>query len=207
MRLRGWFGGLILLCALAAAQSTAGTTTRARKKSPGVEKPSCATGATCFAGEVSDERGYLHAINNDLDFVLEPGWTIGVRASHPAGDCGDFANVLNPPYRQHRALYINVTYGWTAEEETAYSPREFDFVTNCADYRTEADRLDIVLWPYTATQEKYDQALAKLGSSPAGKGRLWVTDSRITHAEDTEFQKGRIEWMKFTVEIRLPKRY
>src|SRR5579872_6952656 len=100
MRLRGWLGGLILLCALAAAQSTGGRTTKATQKR--VEKPSCAAGATCFSGEVSGEQSYLHAINDDLDFVLEPGWTIGVRPSHQdgdrgqEGDCGDFANVLNP---------------------------------------------------------------------------------------------------------------
>jgi hypothetical protein len=62
-----------------------------------------------------------------------------------------------------------------------------------------------VLWPYTATPQKVQEAMAKLGTSPLGKGRLWITDSRISHSVDTSNEKpGRIEWMKFSVEIVLP---
>lgn len=105
-----------------------------------------------------------------------------------------------------RALYIDTSYGWSAEDEVADSPRDFRFVTNCASYRTESERLNIVLWPYTATQRKYDEALAKLGSSPLGKGRLWIAGSRISHSGDTPNEKlGKIDWMKFTVEIELPR--
>ena len=96
---------------------------------------------------------------------LTPGWNITIVPAHPEGSCDEFASVLNPPYRAHRDLYIDRSYGWTAEEEVASSPREFNFVTNCEDFRTESERLSIVLWPYTATQKKYDEALTKLGSS------------------------------------------
>lgn len=82
------------------------------------------------------------------------------------------------------------------------SPREFRFVTNCSDYQTESARLNIVLWPYTATPDKEKEALAKLGTSPVGKGRLWITDSKVSHSTDTADEKlGRIEWMSFSVEI------
>ena len=90
-----------------------------------------------------------------------------------------------------------MSYGWTAEQETSVSPREFHFVTNCADERIESERLNVVLWPYSWPKEKYDEALATLGSSPKGAGRLWITASRI--------RAGKIEWMKFSVEIRLPR--
>src|SRR5215831_17389790 len=60
--------------------------------------------------------------------------------------------------------------------------------------------------PYTATKQKYEEAFDKLGTSAAGKGRLWITDSKISHSRDTPDEKlGRIEWMKFTVEITLPR--
>ena len=50
-------------------------------------------------------------------------------------------------------------------------------------------------------------ALEKLGTSPLERDRLWIADSRISHAGDTPDNKlGEIEWMKFTVEIKLPQR-
>ena len=100
-----------------------------------------------------------------------------------------------------------MSYGVTAEEEVADSPREFSFVTNCADYRTESRRLRTVLWPYTATRRDYEDALAKLGTSPLGKGRLWITDSRVSHSDGKPGEhRGSIRWMKFAVEINLPGR-
>ena len=67
---------------------------------------------------------------------------------------------MNAPYRGHNALYIDESYGWSAEQEVSASPREFSFVMNCTDYRTEMARLNIVLWPYTATPKQAEEALA-----------------------------------------------
>jgi len=178
---------------------------RATRKVPGTNKPACPVGAICFTGEVSEGQEFRKSLNSDLEFVLEPGWSIAVVPKRPEGDCQEFASVVNAPYRAHRDLDIDASYEWTAEQEVSSSPREFRFVTNCADYRIEDERLGIVLWPYTATPRKVQEAMAKLGISPLGKGRLWITDSRIGHANDTPGEKpGRIEWMKFSVEIVLP---
>ena len=133
-------------------------------------------------------------LTDNLAFVLEPGWTIAIVPKRPEGDCREFASVANAPYRAHRDLYIDTSYGWTAEEEVSTSPREFRFVTNCADYRTESDRLAIVMWPYTSTDEKYQEALAKLGTLARGTGRLWITGSKTSHTDDTAAnQVGKIE--------------
>jgi hypothetical protein len=114
--------------------------------------------------------------------------------------------VVNPPYRAHRALYIDTSYGFTAEDEIASSPREFNFVTNCKDYRTEFKLLSIVLWPYTVSAREADEAMDKLGQSSQGKGRLWITGSQISHGGDTpDIKMGKVEWMTFSVEIVLPK--
>ena len=124
--------------------------------------------------------------------MLQPAWIITIATHPPAPDCGDLAWIATPPYMAHHALLIDASHGWSAEDEVGTSPREFGFVTSCADSRTEIDRY-----------LKGD--LAKLGTSPQGIGRLWITDSKISHARDTnEDKSGKIEWMKFSVEIKVP---
>lgn len=172
-----------------------------------INRPECPGGAICFSGQVSGGQGFRRDLNADLEFVLNPGWTIAVVPKHPEGDCNELASVVNPPYRSHRTLNIDTSYGWTAEEEVTASPREFSFVTNCGDYRTEFSRLSLVLWPYTGTEKQVEEAQAKLGTSPLGKGRLWITDSKTSHAGDTAHESlGKIECLRFSVEIQLPRK-
>jgi hypothetical protein len=179
-------------------------------------KPVCSAGAICFSGEVSAGNGFHKDLNDELalDLHLEADsrsfpagqWTIVVSPRQPEKDCTEFASVVTPPYRSHNDQMIDTSYGVTAEDEVSSSPRQFNFVTNCKDYGTESKRLEIVLWPYNWTEREQDKALAELGSSPLGTGRLWITDSRISHANDTSDNKlGNIEWMRFTVEIRMPQ--
>jgi hypothetical protein len=178
----------------------------APRKVPGADKPECRPGAICFAGEVSEGQEFRKTLNPELEFVLAGGFGIAIVPTRPEGECQEFASVVNAPYRAHIDIYIDTSYGWTAEDEVSKSPREFRFVTNCADYRTESARFRIVLGFADATPRKYEAALATLGTSPLGTGRLWITDSRISHAGDTaEVKLGRIEWMKFSVEIILPR--
>ncbi len=194
----------VLFCAGAAVAQSTGRTAR---KNPATNRPVCSAGAICFSGRVSEGAEFRKALTKDLEFVLQPGWTIAIEPTHKQGDCNEFASVVNSPYRAHRALYIDMSYGFTAEEEVAGSPREFNFVTNCKDYQTEADLLQIVLWSYSVTEQKYEEAMDKLGKSPQGKGRLWITASKISHEDDTpESKLGKIEWMTFTAEIVLPRR-
>ena len=154
---------LLLFCSPLARDQTTPTSPH---NSPASRKPVCSTEAICFSGEVFEGKAFHRSLKNDLEFALKAGWTIAIVPKHSADTCDEFASVVNAPYRQHRELDIDTSYGWTAEEETSSSPREFQFVTNCADYRTESERLNTVLWPYTATQRKYEEAMAKLGSSP-----------------------------------------
>jgi hypothetical protein len=192
---------LLLFPLIADAQNTV----RASRKVPGVDKPVCSPGAICFSGEVSEGQEFHKTLNTNLEFVLAGGWGISIVPKRPESDCDEFASVVNAPYRAHRALDIDTSYGWTAEDEVSASPREFRFVTNCNDYRAEFERLQNVLWP--RAPEKAEEALAKLGTSPLGKGRLWITDSKVSHAGDTADKTlGKIEWMTFRVEIILPRR-
>jgi hypothetical protein len=201
--------GILLLSVCYACTADAQESRTAPRKRPPANKLMCSQGAICFSGKVSTGEEFRKELNSQLEFVLKPAWTISIEPKRREANCGDgeFANVENPPYRAHREIYINASYGWTAEQEVSVSPCEFDFVTNCVDFRTESDRLSIVLWPYTAKSEKeYDEAMAKLGSVPLGKGRLWITGSKISHANDTppDQIEGKIEWLQFSAEIMLP---
>ncbi len=144
-------------------------------------------------------------MNSDLEFSLEGEWEIDVVPRHPTEICDEFTSAVNAPIQAHNELEIDGSYGWSAEDEVAASPREFAFVTNCADQQAETKRLWIVLGVKDGTESEQKEATEKLGTSPMGNGRLWITDSRISHSADTRDDKlGRIEWMRFTVEIRLP---
>jgi len=139
------------------------------RKVPGAEKPECRRGAICFSGEVSAGQEFRKTLNSELEFVLAGGFGIAIVPTRPEGDCDEFASVVNAPYRAHRDLYIDTSYGWTAEDEVSTSPREFRFVTNCADYRTESERLNLVLLPADATPQKAEEAFAKLGPRHWGR--------------------------------------
>ena len=195
---------LALACAWTACAQNGSKTGIARRKSA-IAIPACAARAICFTGEVAAGREFRKALNTDLEFVVSGGWAISIVPTRPEGDCEDFVSVVNAPYRSHRDLDIDTSYGWTAEQEVSASPREFGFVTNCADNRMEAARLAIVLWPYTATEEKYNEALPNLATSRLGHGRMWITNSTVSHKNDTPKNKlGTIESMRFSVEITLP---
>lgn len=182
-------------------------TMTAPRKSPG-RKPTCAEGAICFSGEVFNGKEYRHPINSSLSFVLESGWTIAIVPRQAEVGCKEFASVVNAPYRAHRQLYIDESYGWTAQDEMDASPREFYFVTNCADYRTESQRLEIVLWGDGHTDKEIKDAQEELGTSPLGQGRLWITKYKMSQARPgSKGDTGDVEWMQFAVEIKLPTSY
>jgi hypothetical protein len=171
-----------------------------------------------FSGQVSQGQTFRKSIGHGLDFVLTPisgqqsgdltGWTIGVSPQGQPSDpeCKDFAWVVTPPYRFGNALNLDTQYDRTAQEAVRASPREFSFVLNCSDLKTEQKRVERVLWPYTYSQQDVDEALAKLGSSPLGTGRLWIKGYRITPGRKTaaSVDFGAIHWIKFKVEIKFP---
>ena len=162
-----------------------------------------------FAGEVAQGLTYHKDIGHKLDFVLTPasmgggitGWTILIspQGQTPNPECRDFAWVVTPPFRFQNVLYVDTSYGTTAQEAVRISPRDFNFVLNCDDYNAEYSRVERVLWPSTYPKEEVDDALAKLGTTPHGTGRLWIKDSKYTPGEkSTDPAKlGAIHWIRF----------
>jgi hypothetical protein len=170
-----------------------------------------------FVGEATEGQTFRKSIGSGLDFVLMPdsmgggitGWTIEVSPQGTPSDpeCKDFLWVVTPPYHFQNARYIDTSYGTTAQKAvTVGSQREFNFVLNCADYETERKRVELVIYPNGASEREMEEAQAKLGSSPLGKGSLWIVDSRITPGHDggTGQELGAIHWIKFKVEIKFP---
>lgn len=201
----GWFSlAIVLLLA-------AGERAFPAKENLGQEK------LVRFTGEVARDHEFRWPIGRGLVFALIPdvdksgaqsGWTITIAPERPPGnsDCRDFAWVVMPPYRSYNHRYLNNTYGTTAKEAVEMSPRNFNFVLNCADYQVEAARVRKVLWRGNESDEEYNDTLAKLGSSPQGHGKLWIDKSKISPAvrEIEGVNYGSIDWIQFHVEIRFP---
>ena len=163
-----------------------------------------------FQAEASAGQEFRRDLGRGLTFVLKPdesGWTITVTPAGPAGQgCDDFVWVVTPPYRSYNQRYLEASYGTTAAEAVKMSPREFQFVLNATDCKREGERVDRVLWPYNYTDDQVKKAEAKLGSSPLGKGRLTILDSKTSPSGELVEGKdfGKIDWIKFAVEIRFP---
>lgn len=133
-----------------------------------------------FTGELSEGQTFRRDIGRGLDLVLEPspgettGWTLEVlpQGKTSGSACGDLLAVAPPPYHFENARYLGTEYGIPAQDAVRNSPREFSFVLNCADFQTESKRVELAIYPSGASQTEVDDALAKLGTSPLGKGKL-----------------------------------
>ena len=151
------------------------------------------------------------AMGSILLWCLTPtGLPVGPLRSHRKASLPTLVRrllwVVTPPYHFQNARYLDTGYGITAQEAVRDSPREFSFVLNCADYERESKWVELAIYPSDASQKEVDEALAKLGSSPLGQGRLWIEDSKITpgHKSGSMQDLGAIHWIKFRVEIQFP---
>jgi hypothetical protein len=160
-----------------------------------VTKPECVQGSICFSGEVREGQEFRKSLSPDLDFVLRLPGGIDIVPKPRELTCDLSAWVANPPLMAHHDTEIDAAYDWTAEQEVQTSPREFRFPTNCADYERLRD----------LSQTDPKKYFANLTSLAKGQGRLWITDSRVTHSHSAVGpENGSVEWMKFSVEIKLP---
>jgi len=185
--------GLLLLAELVASGQGQ---KRLPRKVPAIAKPECAKGAICFSGEVRVGEEYWKTLNANLDFVLRVPGGIDVVSRRPEKSCELSLWIANPPLMAHHDTEIDAGYEWTAEDEVAASLREFNIVEDCQQFQT---LYDLVYDSAKSDPTKYLQSLKDL----KGYGRLWITGSRVTHSNDGDKGKGAIEWLKFSVEIKL----
>jgi hypothetical protein len=170
-----------------------------------------------FRGEVSASHTFERKFGGNLVFRLSPqtalsGWTIEVipeeqQSSEPL----EYVWPVNAPYRSYNVRDLGTSYGTSAKDAVAYSPREFNFVLNESQFKRAADLLDILIMsrpqPDKRSKEEiekeWNNAIAEMGTLQVAKGRLTIRDSRITESEGKD-RAGAIEWLKFDVELRVP---
>jgi hypothetical protein len=164
-----------------------------------------------FQGEVTRGETFRKEIGRGLALVLRPeegGWTIAVLPVVATdAECeADYAAVVAVPLRGYNELNLSATYGNTAREAVALSPREVDFVLSAADCKTEKERRDKLLWSYSYTAKEVQDAEAKFGSSPEGRVVLKIVDSKVSATgvlvEGKDY--GKIDWLKFDVVVTFP---
>lgn len=189
---------IFLIPVIVNAQAKA--TYRAQRKRPAIARPECAKGAICFSGEVAEGKEFRKALTADLEFVLTLPGGIDIVPTHPDSACQLSQWIANPPLMAHHATEIDAAYDWKAEYEVAASPREFQIVQNCREFQSLYN--PVYGQPANQDADKYFEVLNTVKS----KGRLWITDSRVTHSHDSVVQgNGAIEWLKFSVEIVLDR--
>lgn len=171
---------------------------------------------TRFQGQVSGGGEFRKPIGHGLIFILDPGsggWIIRIAPNSSMGPaCAtDFAWVVNMPVRNYNDLYLNPTYGFTAQQAVDRSPREFNFVLNCAGYKRESTFLErltgsLPVGAAPPSAKELADAQANLGTSPQGRGKLWIEKYKISAApQDVQGKNyGQIDWIRFRVEIRFP---
>ena len=187
---------VLSLILLGAVVGTAQSEKKMPRKVPGASKPECAQGSICFSGEIREGQTFRKDITAGLEFVLGLPGSFQVEIKHAEASCKQLFWVADPPFHAHRPTEIDAQYDWTAEQEVETSPREFRFATSCEAYRTLFD----------LSQTDAEKYIADFKSLANGEGRLWITDSRVTHSHGINSkEQGAVEWMKFSVEIKLSK--
>jgi len=187
---------VLSLIFLGAVVGTAQSEKKMPRKVPGASKPECAQGSICFSGEIREGQTFRKDITAGLEFVLGLPGSFQVEIKHAEASCKQLFWVADPPFHAHRPTEIDAQYDWTAEQEVETSPREFRFATSCEAYRTLFD----------LSQTDAEKYIADFKSLANGEGRLWITDSRVTHSHGINSkEQGAVEWMKFSVEIKLSK--
>ena len=82
--------------------------------------------------------------------------------------------------------------------------RKFYFVLNDADYRRAFEALQVLLWPYTHSQQQIDEAENLHSKLRKGRGKLTIRDLTLNALELGK--KAGIDRMIFDVEVMLPRK-
>lgn len=191
-----------LLTILALAAAVAGTVAASHG-------PPSACRTSRFVGEVTHGQAFERPLDADLVFRLAPsragsppGWTIEVRGRVVPGPENEFSWVVTPPYRGWNPRYLDTSYGWSARDAIRFGQRDFHFVTTGGDYGLAAGSVQKLLWPAGIPERELEEARRALDGIRRGTGRLVILDSRLSGME--QGGPGRIEWIRFEVEVCLP---
>ena len=163
-----------------------------------------------FVGEVRAGQDFRKPIGRGLMLVLkgdDDGWIVEVGPESPRGEsCRNYSTVIATPLRGYTANDLNVSYGRSAAEAVKFSPREVAFVLDGDACKREDQRLNKLLYSSSYPQAEVEEAQAKFGTSPTGKAVLRILHSKVSPSGELVDGKdlGKIEWIKFEVEITFP---
>lgn len=160
-----------------------------------------------ISGELSAHKAFKRDIGNGLSFQLVPsptsfgnGWDIEIVPDEPARGFAEYASTATPPYHQYKPVYLNASYGVTAEQAVSMV-RKFQFVETSEDSRAASVVVNTVVYTLDWTAHK-DSIAAQATKIPVGVGELRVMRSRITPGRNDE-DLGSIDWIKFQVRLWL----
>lgn len=167
----------------------------------------CAPPATVatFTGAVRLGDTFERPFGSRLAFRLAasrdptlPGWTIEVRARDAANAQRELSWLVTPPYRGWNSRHLDLSYGRSADEALALTPRAFAYLTDVADVERAEAAVKTLLWPGNATNAEIDAAGAVLDGLRKGEGRVHIEEAERGR---TSAGAERIEALKFRVEL------
>jgi hypothetical protein len=161
-----------------------------------------------IAGEVTRGKIFQQDIGHGLVFRLAPspgspdlGWKIEiVPKSDPGDDPIEFSAIATPPYRMYNARYLEVSFGTSAKEAVATTPRVFYFVQSVDDEHRAEECLNAALYPTNVSDEEKVRVVAEQDQIQLGKGELRILKSRIGRSK-TLTGEGTIDWVRFDVDL------
>lgn len=139
-----------------------------------------------------------HAVGGDPQ-----GWTI--RVVPETRPDTDYSWVATPPFRFRNPRYIDTSYGVSAADALAQTPREFMFVASPQDYEAATEALNVLLWPDAHAQAQVDAARERLASLTTYSGSLSVEDGSVI-LSGAVGGTATIAWLAFRVQLCVPGR-
>jgi hypothetical protein len=161
-----------------------------------------------LSGEISSGDSFVRDIGNGLIFRLVPspdgfgnGWDIEIAPKEiPAGSYSEYSAIVTPPYHFYNLRYVNASYGVTAGQAVAISPRAFQFAETPEDMQAASVVVNSIIYSVDWPSQK-DSLAAAAAKVPLGAGEFRILRSRITPGKNNE-DLGSIDWLKFEVRLR-----
>jgi hypothetical protein len=161
-----------------------------------------------ISGEVTSGDSFEREIGHGLIFRLVPspaglgkGWDIEIAPKEkPSNGYSEYSAIVTPPYHFYNLRYLNASYGVTAREAVAISPRTFQFAESPEDMQAASVVVNSVIYSVDVSSRK-DSVAAAAVKIPLGAGELRILRSRVTPGKNNE-DLGSIDWIKFEVRLR-----
>ena len=195
-------------------------------------KPS-ACQAVVMEGELAAGHPFSQPIGGGLKVyfqALPSGWLLRiVPATGPTGD-HDYAELATPPYQSVTPLAISTDFAFRAQDAIGWNPRRFRFATSAAGFRkleevyvrfvaaglTPPENLQVELAQQIAQTSEATFTIVDSRLVP-GNADQWKMAAAVAQhftstahilvpqADDASSALGRIVWLRFRLELDIPR--